>query len=102
MRKPVFQFIAGDALGFSIAGTGAVGGKPPNVPTARAIGIDVDPIAIRRIIGTIVVDRARSQLLFSAAAYCDTKDIEVTAVPLADKGEPLAVWRPAVKIAGVT
>ena len=101
MRKPIFQFIAGDALGLGIAGTGASGGESPDIPASGTIGIDVNPVAVRRIIGAVVVGRVRSQLLLAPAVYADTKDIEVTAIPLANEGEPLAVRRPSMKIAGM-
>src|SRR5579872_700316 len=101
MRKPILQFIAGDALGLSIAGTSAAGRESPNVPAAGTIGIDINPVAIRRIIGAVVVGRVRCHLLLSPTVYGDTKDIEVTAVPLADEGQPFAIRRPAVKITGM-
>src|SRR5579872_251761 len=101
MGKPIFQFIAGDALGLGIPGTRAASRESPDVPAAGTVGIDVNPVAVRRIIGAVVVGVIRSHLLLSPIVYGDTKDIEVTAVPPADEGQPFAIRRPAVKITGM-
>src|SRR5579872_1977981 len=96
MRKPILEFISGDALGLAIVRPGAIGGHSPNVPTTRPVRVDIDPLAVRRVVGTIIIDRTRSKLLFTSAGR-NTKDIEVVAT-LAYKSQPFSIRRPAVEI----
>src|ERR1700732_5353465 len=97
MREPILQFITGDAIGLAIARPGAVRGKSPEVPAPRTVGVDIDPLAIRRVVWAIIIGSAESELLFTSAA-CDAKDIEVVAT-LADKSQPLSIGRPTVEVA---
>src|SRR5580692_7487956 len=99
MREPIFEFVARDPLSFAVSWTGALGRKSPDIPSAGAVGIDIDPFAIRRVVGTIVRYGARRKPLFTPAFNWSPKDIEVVAA-LADEGQPLPVRRPSVEIAG--
>src|SRR5713226_4225297 len=99
MREPVFPGIAGHTLRLGIVRAGAFGGESPNVPSARAISVDVYPLSVGRVIGTIVKAGIRRQPLFFAAGRRNAVDVEISAT-LSDKRQPSPIGRPAVEIAG--
>ena len=98
MREPIFSGVASNALGFGIVGASALSRKSPDVPSTGAIGVDVDPLSIGRIIGAVVEARARSQPFFLAAHGRNAIDVEIAAA-LTDKCKPPAIRRPSMKVA---
>src|SRR5229473_426453 len=98
MREPVFPGIAGHTLRLGIVRAGAFGGESPNVPSARAISVDVYPLSVGRVIGTIVKAGTRGQPLFFAAGRRNAVNVEISAT-LSDKGQPTTVGRPAMEVA---
>src|SRR6266545_2217601 len=67
MRKPVLALVAGDALRFGIARTRAPGGDAPDVPASRPVGVEVDPLAVGRVVRSVIVAGMRGEpLLFPA------------------------------------
>src|SRR6266481_2085565 len=99
MREPVFQLVVGHLLGLRVARSGASCWHAPDVPSAAAIGIEVDPFAIGRVFGSVVVAALRGEALLGAASGGHTKEFELAGA-LADESQPFSVRRPAVKIAG--
>src|SRR6266481_1497235 len=75
--KPVFTVIAGDSLSFGVIGACAVGGHAPDVPASGAIRIEVDPLAIRRVLRSVVIAGVGGQALLGAAINGDAVDVEV-------------------------
>src|SRR6266550_6421161 len=99
MREPVFPGIAGHAFRFAVVRTGTLRRESPDVPSTRAIAIDVDPFSVGRVVRTVVKARARSKPLLFAAGRGNTVDVEISAT-LSNKSQPSPVGRPAVEIAG--
>ena len=80
--------------------------SPPARPGMRQmsqppdrIGVEVDPLAVRRVLGAVVVVARRGELLLGAAAHWHAKQVERLAVALADERQPLVVRRPSMEIA---
>src|SRR4051812_25112767 len=99
MWKPVFTCITGHALCLRVVGARAGGGKAPDIPSPGAIGIDVDPFPIRRVVPSVAKARAGSQPRFFPPAGRNTADIELAAA-LPDNRQPSAVRGPPVEVAG--
>src|SRR3954447_20777963 len=55
VRKPVFQVVVRYLFGLFIIHSCAASRHAPDVPTAGAVGVEVDPLAVRRVIGPIIV-----------------------------------------------
>ena len=85
--------------GFPIVRAGAVRRYPPDVPTTAAVGVEVDPLAIARIVGPVVVRRIDGQSLLRAARGGHTIEVVLLAVPVGHEGQVFAVRRPAVEVA---
>src|SRR6266404_2264512 len=98
MRKPIFAGIARDPLGLAVVRSCAIHREAPDVPSARAIGIDVNPFSIGRIVRTIVKAGARSQPLLFSASGRHSIDVEISAA-LSYKSQPFPIRRPAVEVA---
>src|SRR5258706_1219969 len=98
MRKPIFTGIARDPLGLAVVRSCAIHRESPDVPSARAIGIDVNPFSVRRIIRSIVKAGARSQPLLFSAGRRHSIDVEIYAT-LPYKSQPFPIRRPAVEVA---
>src|ERR1700737_3180120 len=97
MWEPVLQLVAGNLLCFRIAGTRPIRRYAPDIPTSGAIRIEVDPLAVERVIGAVVVTGTGGESLFRAACGGHAEDIEI-AFALSDHREVLAVGRPAVEV----
>src|ERR1700686_1499632 len=97
--EPVFPFVAGDPLGLGVIGACAVGGHAPDVPASGTIRVEVDPLAVGRVLGSVVISGVGGQALLGAAVDRDAIDVEIVAA-LGAHGQPLSVRRPSVKIAG--
>src|ERR1039457_7481886 len=67
------QVVAGHLLGFGVARAAALGRNAPDLPLAGAVGVEVDPLAIRRILGTVVVGALGSEALLVAARRGDAE-----------------------------
>src|SRR5579885_3315945 len=100
MRKPILHVVAGHLLGLHIALSGSAGWDAPDVPTAGTVGVEVDPLAIGRVIRAVIVAGASGQTLLRAALYGNAVDVEI-AVALPAERKRLPVRRPAMEIAGL-
>src|ERR1039457_3670462 len=68
VREPVFPFVVSDALGLGVLRPGAVGRHAPDVPTvvggSQTVGVEVDPLAVGRVVGAVVIVAGVRQLFF--------------------------------------
>src|SRR5881394_3061344 len=78
MRKPVFHLVSRNLLRVPIVGTGSIGRNPPDVPVAGAVGVEVDPLAVVRIVGTVVIAGVGIELLRFAAGGGNAEDIVIS------------------------
>ena len=73
-------------------------------PICRTIGIEIDPFAVRRIVGAIVISRVGIELLRWAAGSGHAEDIELAGTALGrDAGTrkpDTSVGRPSVEVTG--
>src|SRR5882724_1951212 len=99
MGEPVFLGVVGDAFGFAVVRAGSVGGEAPDIPSAGAVGVDVDPLSVDRIVGAIVEAGIGCKAFFRAACDGNSVDVEIV-VALGDEGQPFAIGGPAVEVAG--
>ena len=95
--RRVVAVVAGDPLGLGVARAGAGGGHPPDVAIAGAVGEEVDPAAVGRILGGVVGTRAGREPALGPALGGDRVDVE-PAPAIGRVGEPLAVGRPGVEV----
>ena len=101
MGEPVFEVVADDHLGLGIVRASAISRQTPDGFFAGAIGIDVDPFAVGRIVGAVVVVDVRGESLLHSPGSGQAVDVKLTAtVALGHEGERLVVRRPAVEVAG--
>ena len=70
---------------------------PPDLHVARAVGVEVDPLAVRRQLRAVVDAFGRGQPDFLAAIDGDLVEVEL-AVALPGVEQPLLVGRPAVEV----
>src|SRR5207302_8448456 len=92
MRKPVVV-IAGCDL-FLLT---AVGFHPPDLHRAAPFRVEVDVLAVGRVVRAVVQTGRCGELLFVPTLDRDGVDVEL-AVSFAAKGERLAIRRPAMPV----
>ena|SRR5438477_8775367 len=92
VRKPIVRIVGGHA--FLI---GAVGMHAPDLHGAGTLRIEIDVLAIWRIVRSVVQAFGRGQANFFSAGSGNAENIEV-AISFTDKGERLAIRRPSVPI----
>src|SRR5258708_9224931 len=92
MREPVVGIVGEDLRLIA-----AVSVHTPDLHVAGALGIEIDVLAVRRILGAVVQALGRGQASFFAASDGDAVNIKL-AVALPDKRERLPVRRPAMPI----
>jgi anti-anti-sigma factor len=64
--EPVFESITHNHLGLRIVGTSAIEGETPDRFLVGSIGVDVDPLAVRRIVRAVVMVNIGRELLLCA------------------------------------
>src|SRR5438046_2247094 len=92
MREPVVEFIRGHLLLLA-----AIRMHAPDLHPAAPVRIEINPLAIRRIIRTVIQSIRARQASLSPAVQWNGVDIEV-AISLGTISERQAVRRPAVPI----
>src|SRR5712671_2591122 len=92
MRKPIIQFIRSHLLLLA-----AVRMHAPDLHRAAPVRIEINPLAIRRIIRTVIQSVRARQASLSPAVQWNGVNIKV-AVSLGAISKRLAVRRPAVPI----
>src|SRR6266566_4433969 len=75
----------------------AVGLHAPDLHVSGALGVEVNVLAVGRILGTIVETHRGGEACFFSARDWNCVDVEFT-VALTDKGEGLAIRRPTMPI----
>ena len=99
--EPVFESIAHNHLRLRIVGTCAIERKTPDRFLAGPIGVDVDPLAVRRVVRAVVLVDIGGELLLRASVGGHAVNVILAAaVALRHEGKRLVIRRPAVKIAG--
>src|SRR6266850_7596926 len=92
--KPVVEFVRGQLCLVS-----AISLHPPDLHRARALGIEIDELSVRRIVWPVIETFRVSEAFFLSAFDRDRVNIEF-AIALAAKGERQTVRRPTMPIAG--
>src|SRR2546422_728891 len=69
LPKRLFQLIARGTLGLAVLWAGAFGRNAPDIPATRTIGIEINPLAVRGVLRTIVIGALGCQALFVAPCY---------------------------------
>src|SRR5262245_42926325 len=92
MWKPVVVIIDGDLRLLA-----SIGLHSPDLHPARSLGVEIDILAVRRVVGAIVQTRRRGKTLLFSAFNRNCVDIELI-VPLTAEGQCLAVCRPSVPV----
>ena len=92
MRKPIVELVVRYLLLL-----GAVGAHPPEVHPAGAVGVEVNPLAVGRIIGAVVQAPCRREPRLRAAAGRDAVNVELPMAFRAVRQRP-AIGRPAVPV----
>src|ERR1700678_3130850 len=90
--KPVIELVGGYLLLIA-----AVGFHPPDLHCAGANRIEINELAVRRVLWAVVQPRGRRQAGLVAAPRGDGIDVEFAAA-LTAKGQHLAARRPAVPV----
>src|SRR3954462_16039407 len=92
MGEPVVEFVVGDLFLLR-----TVGLHPPDMHLAGAIGIEINPFAIGRVVGAVVEAFGGGEPRLRSASRRNSVDVEL-AIAFAAKRKGFSIGRPAMPI----